>query len=181
MAMIVSSDVQFLLSAPMAASGYTMPGVPGNSLGLYASTTQVITDTQDNLFTDLTGSQNAADQVDYQALFIFNSNSTHTMLSPMAWLPSGLITGSCTFAIAADLTLPSSYTSSSPQALSILNPLQAPAGITTWAAPSSGSSGGVALPNIPARSVAAVWIRRTANGSASSVSVTPEVTFSTLS
>ena len=178
--MIVAGDIQFLLSAPMAASGYTMPGVPGNSLGAYVSTTQVITDTQDNLFTDLTGSQNAADQVDYQALFIFNTNTTHTMLSPVAWLPAGLITGTCTLAIAADPTLPSSYTASGAQALAILNPLQAPAGISTWAAPSSGSSGGVELSDIPALSVAAVWIRRTASGSASSVSFTPEVTFSTL-
>ena len=40
---IAASDIKFLLSAPVATAGYTMPGVPGNSLGLYASTSQLST------------------------------------------------------------------------------------------------------------------------------------------
>ena len=71
---ILVTDVKFLLSDPAAAAGYTMPGVPGNSLGKYASTSQLSATPADNLFTDLPGAQNAALQVDYECLFIWNSN-----------------------------------------------------------------------------------------------------------
>src|SRR6185503_14905295 len=127
------------------------------------------------------GAQNAADQVDYACVFIFNSNQTHSMLNPVAWLPTSLLGPGNTvaFAIGADPTPPSALGSTLPQAAVIVNPTTAPAGVPAWAAPSS-SPGGVALPNIPASSVQAVWIRRTANGAASTNSVTLDVTFDTL-
>ena len=180
--MILTSDVEFLLSAPMASSGYTMPGVPGNSLGAYVSTTQLSTTYLDNLFPDLTGAQNAALQVDYQAVFIYNSNSAYTMLNAVAWLPLAMLGSgnTATFAVAADTTSPSALTSGSRQALSILNPTQAPAGVSTWYAPSTTTAGGVALPNVPPLSVTAVWIRRTATGTGSLNQFAVDVTFDTL-
>ena len=180
--MILTSDVEFLLSAPMASSGYTMPGVPGNSLGKYASTSQLSGTALDNLFPDLSGAQNAADQVDYQCLFVYNGNGTDTMLSPVVWLPSAALGSgnSATFAVAADTTLPSALGSGTQQALAILNPSQAPSGVTTWYGPSSSASGGAPLPGIPASSVAAVWLRRTATGTASLNQLVIDVTFDTL-
>lgn len=177
--MIVTSDIQFLLSAPQASSGYTKPGVAGNSLGLYVSTTQLSLTTLDNLFLDLTGAQNAAQQVDYACLFIFNNNASNAMLSPVAWLPSGLLgnQNSAVFAVGADPTLPSALGSGAVQADVIANPTIAPTGVNTWAAPSVTSSGGVALPNIPAKDVAAVWIRRTATGTAGLQQLGIDVTF----
>lgn len=181
---IVASDIKFLLSAPVATAGYLLPGSPGNSLGIYASTTQLSTASGglDNLFTDLTGAQNAANQVDYACVFIWNSNSNHTMLTPYAWLPVGLLgnTNTASFAVGADPILPSALGSAGAQAVGIANSLQAPSGVTTWAGPSTLSTNGVALPNIPAGSVAAVWIRRTANGAAGLNQFTLDITFNTL-
>jgi hypothetical protein len=70
--------------------------------------------------------------------------------------------------------------SSAAQAAVISNPTLAPSGVSTWAAPSSTFSGGVALPNIPAKNVAAVWIKRTATGVAGLNQLTIDVTFDTL-
>lgn len=181
--MIVAADIQFLLSSPQAGSGYTRAGVPGNSLGLYASTTQLSQTPLDNLFTDLTGAQNAASQVDYACLFIFNNNqASHTMISPVAWLPLSLLGpgNTASFAIGADPTAPSVLGSGSAQAVAIQNPTLAPAGVTTWQAPSATASTGVALPNIPSGYVAAVWIRRSASGSAGLNQFVVDVTFDTL-
>ena len=180
--MILTTDIQFLLSAPQAASGYTKAGTPGNSLGLYVSTTQLSQTLLNNMFSDITGAQNAASLVDYTCLFVYNNNADHTMLNPVAWLPSGLLgaQNSATFAIGADPTVPTVLGSSAVQADVISNPTIAPTGVTAWASPSATSSGGVALPNIPAKYVAAVWIRRTANGVPGLNQVTADVTFDTL-
>ena len=180
--MITTGQIEFLLSAPMAASGYSMPGVPGNSLGNYVSTTQLSATYLDNLFPDLSGAQNAALQVDYQCVFIYNGNSADAMISPVAWLPLSLLGSgnTATFAVAADTTSPSAQASGSRQALSIGNPTQAPSGVTTWYAPSSTSAGGVALPNIPPLNVMAVWLRRTATGAGGLNQFVLDVTFDSL-
>lgn len=180
---IAASDIKFLLSAPVATAGYILPGSPGNSLGKFASTTQLSTASGglDALFPDLSGAANAANQVDYQCLFIWNSHATLTMLTPYAWLPVGLLgnTNTATFAVGADPTLPSPLGSGSAQAVGIASPVLAPSGVNTWAGPSTLSANGVALPNIPAGDVAAVWIRRTANGAAGLNSFVLDVTFDT--
>lgn len=179
---IAASDIKFLLSAPQSASGYTLPGSPGNSLGLYAATTQLSPTPLNDLFLDLNGAQNAALQVDYACLFIWNSHATLTMLTPAAWLPVGLLgnTNTAAFAIGADPIPPSALGSGGPQAVGIGNSTQAPSGVTTWKGPSTTSVNGVALPNIPAGDVAAVWIRRTANGAAGLNTFVVDITFDTL-
>lgn len=183
--MIVTTDIKWLLSAPQAAAGYTMPGSPGNSLGLYCSSS-LLSQTNnglDNIFTDLTGAQNAADQVDYACVFVWNNNQTgNTMIAPYVWLPTQLLSGSntATFAVGADPTLPSSLTASSPQAVAIASSIIQPSNVASWAAPSSVPSGGVGLPNIPPGSVAAVWIQRTAGGAAGQNQFGIEVTFDSL-
>ena len=115
-------------------------------------------------------------------MFIWNSHHTLSMLTPYAWLPVGLLgnTNTAGFAVGADPIMPSVLGSSGPQAVGIANPVQAPSGVTAWAGPSSISANGIALPNIPAGSVAAVWIRRTANGAAGLNTFTLDVTFDTL-
>ena len=181
--MITTAQIQFLLSAPQATAGYTQAGVAGNSLGLYCSTTQLSTASNglDNLFTDLTGSMNAADQVDYACMFIYNSNTVNSMLSPVAWLPTGLLgnNNQAVFQIAADTTPPSLLGASSVQALAISSPVIAPSGLT-WYSPSVTSSGGAPMSTIPAASVAAVWIKRTANGVAALNTFGVDVTFDSL-
>ncbi len=181
--MITASQIQFLLSAPQASAGYTKAGVPGNSLGLYCSTTQVSTASGglDNIFTDWTGAQNAADQTDYACVFIYNSNTVNAMLSPVAWLPTSLLgaQNQATFSIAVDTTPPSLLGSATAQALAIASPVIAPSGLT-WYAASVTSTGGAPMSNIQPGYTQAVWIKRVANGVAATNSFNIDVTFDSL-
>jgi hypothetical protein len=157
---------QLLLAAPAAASGYSAPGVVYNSLGKFASTTQLNADVPlDNLFPDLTGPQNAAQQVDYQALFFYNADTTFTLTNVTAWLPQSAVqTTAVDWAVGADTTLPSLFTSSTPQAGLITSPLIAPSTVTGFEPPVENLPGGASLGSIAPSHVAAFWIRRTATG-----------------
>jgi hypothetical protein len=161
------TEVQLLLAAPQAAQGYATPGSVYNSNGRWASTTQLnATTTLNNLFPDLTGPQNAAEQVDYQALFVYNSDDTDTMTNVWAWLPTSAVAGPLDWAVGADSTGVSSYNSIIQQAGYITAPTLAPTTVTTFYGPSSSASGGAQLPSIGPGQVAPIWIRRTANNSA---------------
>lgn len=164
--MMTLSEIQLLLSAPQAASGYTSPGSVYNSNGRWVSTTQLNADVAlDNLFPDLTGPQNAASQVDYQCLFVFNSDTTTSITNIYAWIPSSSITGPVDWAVGADTTGTSAYNSFSAQAGYITSPTIVPSTVMTWYAPSLASSGGAAMGTIGPQDVAALWIRRTATNS----------------
>lgn len=165
MTAIQASDILFMLAAPTATAGNGVMGVAGQSWGGFLSATPLSATAQNNLFADITGAENAADAVDYACVFILNNTTSgKTMVSAMAWLPTqNMSAGGATLALAADPTGISVKTSTAAQALTIPNAFQAPAGITTWAAPSSTASGGVALGAIAPGSVAAVWLRRSAS------------------
>jgi len=174
------SEVQYLLAAPNADAGYAVPGTVYNSNGKYASTTQVNSAVaQNNIFPDLTGPQVAAQQVDYQCLFIYNSDPTDAMVNTRVWIPSSSVTSSAaTWGLAPDPTGASANTSENQQALLIANPTTAPVGITSWAPPSADSSGGISLATINPGQVFAIWLRRTATGvPASTAGFNLQVTF----
>jgi hypothetical protein len=164
---IVPSDIVFLLSAPGASAGYASSGTPGSSWGNFASNTVLSATPLDNLFTDLTGAENAADQVDYACLFVLNNTSSgNSMLNSVAWLPtSSNVTGATTHAIGVDTTAASTKTATVAQALTIVAATTAPVGVT-FVGPSSTNAGGVNLGTIAPGSVRAVWFRRTATNSA---------------
>ena len=158
-----AAEVQLLLAAPQASQGYSSPGSVYNSNGRWASTTQLnLAVALNNLFPDLTGPQNAAEQVDYQCLFVYNTDATATMANVWAWIPSSSITGTIEWAVGADSTGLSSYNSMMQQAGYITAPTIAPATVSTWYGPSSVPTGGAPMPSIGPGQVAALWVRRTA-------------------
>lgn len=173
MTAIVAADVLYYLSAPAASAGFVTAGTPGSSWGKYISSTQLSATPLDNLFTDLTGAQNAASQVDYACLFILNNTSSgNSMLNTVAWLPTSAdVAGGAIVAIGLDPTAASVKTTSSVQAVTITAATNAPAGVSTWvtnvgSAPTSPSyTGGLQLGTIPAGSCRAIWVRRTATNS----------------
>lgn len=158
---------QLLLAAPQAAGGYLSPGSFYNSLGRWASTTQLNAGVPlNNLFPDATGPQNAAGQVDYQCLFVYNSDTAQTMTNITAWIPSSSVTGALQWAVGVDSTNASTYDyTTAPQAGYISSPTIAPATVPTWAGPSAEVNGGLAMNPLAPGMVSAVWIRRTAVGS----------------
>lgn len=158
------SDVQLLLAAPQAAGGYLSPGTVYNSLGRWASTTQLNASVSlNNLFPDLTGPQNAAGQVDYQCLFVYNTDTEATMANVYAWIPSTSVTGAVQWATGADTTVPSGYNvTGNPQAGYISSPTIAPSTVQSWYGPVGQASQGARLMSIGPGEVSAFWVRRTA-------------------
>src|ERR1039458_9683937 len=89
MTAIVASDVVYYLSAPSASTGYATTGVAGSSWGGWFSTTALSGTPLDNLFSDITGAENAASQVDYACVFVLNNTASgNSMLNAVAWLPT---------------------------------------------------------------------------------------------
>jgi len=174
MTAIVASDVLFKLSAPGASAGNTVSGTPGNSWGNYISTTQVSLTPLDNLFTDLTGAQNAASQVDYACVFIHNNTASgNSMLNTVAWLPLSLfVPGGANIALAGDTFAASAIGTSSQQAVHITAATNAPAGVSGWVSPvtnapvSPSYTNGIQLGTLAPGNCIAVWIRRSATNSA---------------
>jgi hypothetical protein len=174
MTAIVSSDILFKLSAPGASTGNTVSGTAGNSWGNYVSTTQLSNTPLDNLFTDITGAENAASQVDYACVFIHNNTSSgNSMLNTVAWLPLSLfVTGGANVALAADTFGASAIGTSSQQAVKITANTNAPAGISGWVSPTSTApsspsyTNGIQLGTIAPGYCIALWVRRSATNSA---------------
>ncbi len=185
MAQILPAEILFLLAAPVSVTGYSVMGVPGDSWGGFTSTTPLSSTSLNNLFPDVTGAENAGDQVDYACVFILNNTvSGHTMMNPIVWMPTTYLTsGGVTLALAADPTAPSVKTSGTAQAVAISSATIAPSGVSGWVAPSVSNSGGVSIANVAPGYVQAVWIRRTATGNSPVNAQTfgLEVDFATLS
>lgn len=162
------SEVQWYLSAPNAGGGFLMNGYPGASLGKYMSVDQVSYSAPLNdLFEDISAVENSAMQVDYQCVFIKNSNAGgFYMNQPFISLPSAYWTaGGADIAIGIDPTGISVYNSSSPQAVVIPNSATAPAGVTFVTGPMVQYTSGIPFTGLPPGYVQAIWLRRTATGS----------------
>lgn len=175
MTAIVPSDILFYLSAPSASAGFTTAGTAGSSWGGYISTTQLNSSvTLDNLFTDITGAENAADQIDYACLFILNNTASgNSMLNTVAWLPlANFVSGGANVALGADPTGITVKTVSSLQAVKITSNTVAPSGVSTYVTPQSSAptspsyTGGLQIGTVAPGSCFAVWIKRTATNSA---------------
>lgn len=161
---ISPSDILFKKSVTSGTAGNTTAGGgPGTSLGKYISTTPITDATLDNLFPDVTGDENAAGNVDYQAMFIHNNHATLTLQGTVAWL-SAEVAGGANSAIGVDPTAASAVGSSSAQAVQIANKDTAPAGVV-FSSPTTKATA-VVLGDLGPGQVRAVWIRRTATNSA---------------
>jgi hypothetical protein len=163
---ILPGDILYYLSAPAASSGFTSPGSVGNSLGKFMSTSQVNSGSLDDIFPDITPSQNAGLQVDYQCVFIWNNTQTGLIATqPYAWIPTQLYTPNLVnMAIGVDPTPAAPFNAAFAQALTITSSFAAPANVT-FVPPSALYTSGVSLPDLPPTYAQAIWLQRTATAS----------------
>ena len=96
---ITASNIHFRKATTAGAAGNsTAPGAAGTSLGKYITNADITDATLNNLFDDVTGDQNAASQVDYQAMFVYNDHATLAWIAPTAWISAEVAGGtSCAF------------------------------------------------------------------------------------
>lgn len=156
---ITATDVLFRLSTTAGAAGNAAAQAdPNASLGKYLSTTDLAAGTN-TLFDNVSGTENAASDVEYRCLFVFNNHATLTAQAVVVYI-SAEVAGGAVVAIAADTTAASAKGAAAAQALQVANEKTAPAGLT-FTAPTTAATG-IALGDIPAGSCRAFWVRRTA-------------------
>ena len=161
---IVASDIKFRLSTTSGSQGNSVAGTIANALGKYASTTDIADGVLNNVFDDVSGSENAALDVEYRCVFIYNSHATLTYQNAVVWMDSQ-VAGGADCAIGVDPTAASGVNATSAQAVQVANEDTAPAGVTFQTTPVSRATA-LALGNIGPGQVKAVWIRRSATNSA---------------
>lgn len=160
---ITAADILYKFSVTAAAGDTTAQAVPANSLGDQISTTQIPDATLHALFDKITGPENAASTADYRCIFVHNNHATLTWEAVVVWL-SAEVAGGAAAAISVDTTGVTAKGAATAQAKTIANEITAPA-TQTFSSPTT-KAGGLAIGDIPAGSVAAIWVRRTAANTA---------------
>lgn len=160
---ILTTDLVWRLSVKTGSAGNTTAGTAAGSLGTYISTTAYTTATANNVFDDVSAAENAALTVDYRCIFVLNNHASLTATSPKFYLLSETA-GGASIAISLDTTGVTAKGSASAQAKNIANETTAPSSQTFSSPTTLGAA--LAGSDIPAGSVQALWIRRTALGGA---------------
>jgi hypothetical protein len=159
---ITATDILYKFSVA-AAAGNTTAGTAATSLGDQISTTQITDATLNNLFDDVSGDENAASEAEYRCYFVHNAHGSLTWQNVVVWL-SAEVGGGANAAISVDTTGITVLGSGSAQAKTVADENTAPSA-QTFSSPTTKGTG-LAIGSIPAGSVAAIWVRRTATNSA---------------
>lgn len=168
MAAIVASDIVTRYSVTTGAAGDTTVGSATTSLGKYASNTAWTGGTINDLFDNISGTENANSIIDYRGIAILNNNAANVFENPAIFI-SAETAGGASIALAIDSIAASPKGQAGAQMLQIANETTAPAGpltyftFTTYA---TALAGGLATANIGIANVKGIWIRRSAANSA---------------
>lgn len=159
---IVAADIKYRLTLKTGVAGNASAQPdPNQSLGKYASTTDIVDATANNLFDNISGDENAASTVDYRAFAVLNTHGSLSWLAPKVWL-SAEVAGGASVAIGLDPVGVAAATAV--LGTSIATEASAPAGVT-FSAPTT-KAGGLTVADVPAGSGFIVWVRRTAANTA---------------
>jgi hypothetical protein len=157
------TDVLLKYSDSTATAGDAHTGSVATSLGKFISTTVIVDATVGNIFPDMTGAENAAENVDFVCIFIHNNHPTLTLQNARVWV-SADVAGGATAAIAVDPTATSDIGSTSDQAVTIADKNTAPAGVGPFTEPMDPASA-LPLGDLGPGQCHAFWVRRVATNS----------------
>ena len=160
---ITATDILFRLSVTTGPGNSTAQADPNASLGQFMSTTAIVDATDNNLFDDISGDENAASDVEYRCFFVYNNHGSLTWQTVVAWL-STEVAGGASAAIAIDGVGVVNFDSATDQADEVANESTAPSG-ESFSAPTTKGTG-LSIGNIPTQDVQAIWVRRTAANTA---------------
>jgi hypothetical protein len=146
-----------------AAGDSTANTTVSTFLGKYAATSAWAGGSLNDLFADISGTENAASQVDYAGLAILNNNAANVAENGVVYI-SAETAGGASIAVGVDTTATSAKGSASAQLVTIASRTTAPAGAAFSSPTTIGT--GLALSNIPTSNVKGVWVRRTAANTA---------------
>jgi len=162
---VAAADIKLRYSTKSGTQGNSTAGNADGSLGKYLSTTDIPDNQLNNLFDDVTGAENAASDVEYRCLFIYNSHATDSWLNVKVWIQSE-VAGGASIAIAIDNIAASPANSSSAQAAEIANEDTAPTGVGAFSSPTT-EGAALTVGTLAAGQCRAVWVRRSAANTSS--------------
>lgn len=144
---IVTSDLHYPLSG---GSGNTDPNA---SLGGAPSTTDIVDNTSQNLFQNVTGANSLAGFIDYRGIYAKNAHASLTLIGTKIWIQQQpTATGDATAIGLATEGL-------NVNMATIANETTAPAGVS-FSAPANFAAG-LSMGDIPHGQFYGVWVRRT--------------------
>lgn len=145
---IVASDIKYRLSGGAANSD------PNASLGGAKSSVEVVDNTDNNLFDDVTGAEHTAGDVEYRCIYVHNAHGSLSLTSALVWIASD------TSGADSDISIAVGTAAVNGTEQTVANESTAPSGVT-WSDAAVSRATGLALGDIPAGQHKAVWIRRT--------------------
>lgn len=149
---ILQGEIQFRLSHASSAASTD----PNASLGGIRTNTSIASDTTQNLFDNVSGSESAAGRVEYRCFWVYNTNGTSTLVNARIWFAT--LTTSPDDEV--DMGLGTTAVGTSTTEPTVGTEISAPASVT-FTRPLSGTP--ITIGDIPAGQQKAVWIRRTVN------------------
>jgi hypothetical protein len=161
---ITSSDLLVKLSTQSGSAGNSTASTPAASLGGYMSSTQVTAATLNNLFDDVSGAENAANDVEYRCLFFHNNHGSLSLTNARVYV-QGQTAGGANAAIALDTIGVTAANSGSLQADTVADESTAPSPALTYTTPADYANG-LVVGTVANGQCFAVWVRRTAANSA---------------
>lgn len=157
---IVNTDLLLKLSTTAGTAGNQNAQADVNaSLGKYISTTGLVNADVNNLFDNISASENVASDVEYRCFFVHNAHATLTWSLSKLWILSE-VSGGAVMALGLDPAGITNLGSASAQAATIANESTAPSGVT-FTTPTT-EAGALSIGNVGPGQVQAVWVRRTA-------------------
>lgn len=159
---ITATDILFRFSSP-TGPGNSTAGSAATSFGDFMSSTAITDATDNNLFDDITGDENAASDVEYRSYFVYNNHGSLTWQTVTVWISSE-VSGGAVAAIALDGVAVSAFNSASAQAEEVANEGTAPTGESFTAPTTKGT--GLVIGDMATQTVKAIWVRRTAANTA---------------
>lgn len=160
---ITATDILYKLSVTTGPGNSTAQPDPNLSLGEFMSSTQITDATDNNLFDDISGDENAASDVEYRCFFVHNNHGSLTWQGVKVWLSSE-VAGGANAAIALDGVGITAFNSASAQAEEETDEGVAPTG-ESFSSPTTKGTG-LTIGDLDAGEVQAIWVRRTATNSA---------------
>lgn len=160
---ITSANIKLKLSTTSGTRGNQIAqGSPNSSLGKYMSTTDIVDNTLDNLFDDISGNENASGIIDYRNIFIENTHATLTYQAASVYISTQ---STAIISIGLDPSGVFAVDSSTPQATTISNELHAPQGVS-FSTPLTAITS-LTIGDITPSGCIGLWVKRTApNGAA---------------
>lgn len=145
---IVAGDIEYRLSGGAANAD------PDLSLGGAKSSEELVDNTDENLFDDVSGAEHTAGDVEYRCIYVHNAHGSLTLTSAVVWIQSD------TSGADSDISIAVGTAAVNGTEQTIANESTAPSGVS-WSDAATSRAAGLALGDLPAGQHKAVWIRRT--------------------